>query len=113
MDKGWHSLSFQIALSWSLLLHLGRIVPAPNVEHLGGAWEGLSVFSVPMDWCIFASCEFFYLFKSTFRPWVKNESLPRAQEQDLLRERGGLKLLYEVSRLLSLPLRDAREAGLQ
>lgn len=40
MDKGLHSLSFQIALSWCFLLHLLSIVPTPNVKYLGVPGKG-------------------------------------------------------------------------
>ena len=85
------------------------MLPTPSPKHcahspreaLGGPWQGLSVFSALMDWCIFTSFSVWYFFKSTFRPWVKNESLPTAQDHNLRRERSNMKLLYELSPHLS------------
>lgn len=59
MDKG---LQFVVSNSFVLVL------PAPNMKHLGGAWQGLLVFSVLVDWCTFTTSRVLYLFKSTFRP---------------------------------------------
>lgn len=114
MGNGLQSLSFRIALSWSFLLHLQRIVPAPSMKHPEVPGEGCWC---SVRWRIGASLLLLvsYLFKSTFRPWVKNESLPTAQEQYSLRERGGLKLLDELSSLHASPppLPGAGAAGVQ